>query len=317
MNYLPVELHTHSVHSDGKLEIEKLIEESKAFGYEAIFLTDHNTMSGLEDVKTFDLPLYKGVEWSTFHGHLLILGLPHAYDWTRANVDNLANLILEIKKDGNFVFGIAHPRLIGSPLCMGCHWDFNLKNYDVINFIEVYNGPNPHENYSSELNYQFWLDRVLEGNKIAPVAGRDWHTIQRDMLIPLTFLGIEGTLSEAYAIEALRKGRTYVSLGPVANLSISSDREYQLGDTATNGRYNFKIILHSSSFIEKSSKEITLDRILLFNNEEVIEERAIKYNEGLNFKFDLKRGFFRFEVLGEIDDKKVRLLISAPLWIGD
>ena len=47
MRWYPVELHTHTRHSDGAFTVEELVEAAARNGYRALALTDHNTSSGV------------------------------------------------------------------------------------------------------------------------------------------------------------------------------------------------------------------------------------------------------------------------------
>ena len=56
MKWIPTELHTHTIHSDGIFTVPRLCACAKLHGYEMIALTDHNTLSGLEELsKEFDV----------------------------------------------------------------------------------------------------------------------------------------------------------------------------------------------------------------------------------------------------------------------
>lgn len=72
-------IHTHTEHSDALFTVKDLIEESENFGYKRIILTDHNTSSGYREVleinseDTNDLIVVKGMELTTYFGHILIL----------------------------------------------------------------------------------------------------------------------------------------------------------------------------------------------------------------------------------------------------
>ena len=43
MRWYPVELHTHTCHSDGSFTVEALVDAAARNGYRALALTDHNT----------------------------------------------------------------------------------------------------------------------------------------------------------------------------------------------------------------------------------------------------------------------------------
>lgn len=45
MQWYPVELHTHTCHSDGDFNIKEIVHTAKRAGYQALAVTDHNTAS--------------------------------------------------------------------------------------------------------------------------------------------------------------------------------------------------------------------------------------------------------------------------------
>lgn len=88
MKWLACELHTHTVHSDGSQTLQELASGAGRLGFDAIALTDHNTMSGLngrEDAqRDSGLMIIPGMEWTTFYGHLVTIGLDGFVDWRKA-----------------------------------------------------------------------------------------------------------------------------------------------------------------------------------------------------------------------------------------
>lgn len=49
MKYYPIELHTHTKHSDGSFDVEQLNKSAIDFGYVGYFMTDHNTQSSYHE----------------------------------------------------------------------------------------------------------------------------------------------------------------------------------------------------------------------------------------------------------------------------
>ncbi len=81
---MPIDLHTHSTHSDGTLTPAELVTEAKRLGLSAVALTDHNTVSGipefLQEALRQGVPAVAGTELSTVYEgqeyHLLGLFIP-------------------------------------------------------------------------------------------------------------------------------------------------------------------------------------------------------------------------------------------------
>ncbi|PIN93744.1 hypothetical protein COU54_01795 [Candidatus Pacearchaeota archaeon CG10_big_fil_rev_8_21_14_0_10_31_24] len=74
-----VDLHTHTIYSDGTDSPESLVRAMIVSGVEAMALTDHDTMAGydeaLKEAKKWNLELIPGVEVSTHHYHILGLNV--------------------------------------------------------------------------------------------------------------------------------------------------------------------------------------------------------------------------------------------------
>ncbi len=103
---MPIDLHTHSTHSDGTLTPAELIRTVKNAGLSAAALTDHNTVSGvpafLKEAHRKGLTAVAGVELSTVCDgrelHLLGLFIPPEH---LANVTALTEDYLTRKEQSN------------------------------------------------------------------------------------------------------------------------------------------------------------------------------------------------------------------------
>ena len=84
------ELHCHTLHSDGAFTVDELIETAKNRLLAGICLTDHNTISGWSETESENtLAVLKGVEYTTYHGHMLSLGIKKPEIWyTISNIDS-------------------------------------------------------------------------------------------------------------------------------------------------------------------------------------------------------------------------------------
>ena len=103
IQYRPFEMHCHTHHSDGRFSVGQLLEAAEGYGYEGICLTDHNTMSGVREAAQpgrnapFVMP---GIEWTTFYGHLLVLGGTRYVDWRFVTPDTIDGALQEIREAG-------------------------------------------------------------------------------------------------------------------------------------------------------------------------------------------------------------------------
>ena len=104
-----IDLHTHSTASDGKLSPAELMRHAKAMGVEVIALTDHDTLSGLEEAsgeaKKIGIEFIPGIEISAENnpGTLHMLGyfvdpsdaeLVQTLSWLRGGRDDRNHIIL-------------------------------------------------------------------------------------------------------------------------------------------------------------------------------------------------------------------------------
>jgi hypothetical protein len=100
---MKIDLHMHSYHSDGKLDCRELLKEIKEAGIGMFSLTDHDTINGLEEMKTAlngeEVLFVPGVEIATkYKGkeyHLTVYG----YDETNKDFIDLIEEIKKIRTD--------------------------------------------------------------------------------------------------------------------------------------------------------------------------------------------------------------------------
>lgn len=236
MKWLACELHTHTLHSDGAQTLEELAEGAAKLGFDAIALTDHNTMTGLAGKETiskkFGLLIVPGMEWTTFYGHMVTIGLSEYADWRKADRSKIDEGIQAVHRLGG-IAGLAHPFRIGSPACTGCFWEYEIQDWSVVDYIEVWSETFASIRTNNRRAYALWTDKLSEGLRISATSGRDWH-VQKETDEPLsvTYLGIpEDELpKEEHLVNALREGKASVTIGPLLLLSVSCGGEsYALG----------------------------------------------------------------------------------------
>ncbi|MCH1638485.1 CehA/McbA family metallohydrolase [Paenibacillus timonensis] len=243
MKWLACELHTHTLHSDGVQTLEELAAGAAQLGFDAIALMDHNTMSGLAGkdsiASQYGLMILSGMEWTTFYGHMVTIGLSEYADWRRADRSMIDEGIQAVHRLGG-IAGLAHPFRIGSPACTGCFWEYELRDWSVVDYIEVWSGTFASIRTNNRRAYTLWTDKLNEGLRISATSGRDWHA-QSDTDEPLsvTYLGIpEGELpTEERLINALREGRAAVTMGPLLSLTVSlGGQSFGLGSVIPSPR---------------------------------------------------------------------------------
>lgn len=313
MSYLPCELHCHTVHSDGGFQVEELQQEAKKDHLALIALTDHNTFSGCQEIDESIIPTIKGIEWTTNYGHMLVLGAKEYVDWRDALPDNIDEKIKEIKAVGGIV-GVAHPYQLGSPLCTGGRWEFNVRDWSAVDYIEIW-----HDDFSSlkrenERAVEMWTALLDKGYRIAATYGRDWHRKEAKGHYGCTYLDLDRTDAPS-AIRAIRMGKTVVSTGAKFFFRLHRYGEtFGIGDTVKKGTYTFSFFTDLHSRMKDAGDESIIYKkikIVTNGNKTVLET---VYNER-HVRLKLVKGnWYRAELWGTVDGEEKPLAITSPVY---
>ncbi|MEM2930162.1 MAG: CehA/McbA family metallohydrolase [Thermoproteota archaeon] len=107
---MKIDLHVHTVHSDGNGTVREVLQNAKAKGLDGLAITDHATLEGYFKAKQYsgEMLVLPGYELSTDAGHVLIIGLEHLppkkgfvnYEW----------LVRWARDEGGLTI-LAHPAL--------------------------------------------------------------------------------------------------------------------------------------------------------------------------------------------------------------
>ncbi|MFD0958249.1 CehA/McbA family metallohydrolase [Paenibacillus chungangensis] len=239
-NWLPYELHTHTYHSDGNHSLLEMAEAAKEMGLHGFASTDHNTMTALLDKEQVELKtsmrIIRGLEWTTFFGHMVALGVDRYVEWRDLGIDDIHTGIARIHEAGGLA-GIAHPYRVGSPLCTGCYWEYPITDWHDVDYLEVWSYTFPSIMKSNQRAFQLWDDLLNQGYRITGVCGRDWHVIPDNEPNPIAVSYIycdkqeNSSVQERQVIEAISKGKVTVSVGPLLTFEIVyNNQKYEIGD---------------------------------------------------------------------------------------
>lgn len=314
MSYLPCELHCHTVHSDGAFQVRELLENAKADQLSIIALTDHNTFSGHAELDDTILPAIRGIEWTTYFGHMLALGAKEFVDWRDAVPTNIDEKIKEVKSAGGIV-GIAHPFQMGSPICTGGRWEFKVNDWNNVDYMEIW-----HEDLSvisseNKKSLALWTSLLDKGCKIAATYGRDWHRKETSGHYGCTYIDIDGEVNEKNALCAIKNGKTVVSSGAKFFFNLHRDGiTYSIGDTVKSGNYTFSFFTDLHSRQKDSGEEsIRYKKIkIVTNGSKVILETGFDKRK---VNLSLKKGhWYRAELWGSVDEKAQVLTITSPVY---
>lgn len=213
-----LELHNHTVESDGSLTCQELTEYLAADHVDAFAITDHNTTSGQKKIeqlleeKHYPISLIRGMEYTTYFGHILCLNLSKYVPWNSID-QHRPELLFEAAREKGALVGIAHPFSYGDPFARGCRFEMTVSDYSKVDFIEIFNNPELlHE--VNERGTNLWMSLIFSGYQITATSGMDLHN--RAKLAGCYATYIEGKSGDNIASEldtAIHTHRTWVSKG--------------------------------------------------------------------------------------------------------
>lgn len=321
MNWFATELHCHTIHSDGRFTTKELIETARQYSLDGIALTDHNTISGWADLpdetEKNAMPVLKGIEWTTFFGHMLVMDCPVFVDWRDALPDSIDEKIHKIRSYGGVV-GIAHPFELGSPMCTGCYWDYPVRKWENVNYIEVWSEAFPAVNTLNHRAVELWNHILDQGYPIAATHGKDWHRLKQEAEPDAcTYIGTQSNiLSPADIKTALLEGRTVVSMGPLFIMKAKQNNtEYEIGSTLPCGktRFAFNVNLQArKSHWEKFGIRTESVHLITKGGKSIGE--AILNNNTACIEIIAEEGWYRGELWGSAMGQSCCLAMTSPFY---
>lgn len=226
--YKRLELHNHTTESDSSLSCSELLEYMINDRVDAFALTDHNTISGHAKMKALlsetnaPIACIYGMEYTTYYGHILCLNLAEYVPWETID-KNHPELLFAAARQKGALAGIAHPFSFGEPFARGCRFEMNVTDYSVVDFIEIFNNPEPLYEVN-EPGLLLWENLVLAGKRLAATCGMDLHGAWSMADQYATFIEGEPGGDVAAELEsAVRNQRTWVSRGPILTARLLPD----------------------------------------------------------------------------------------------
>jgi hypothetical protein len=211
------DLHSHSVHSDGQDTLAEMAHSAAAIGLDFRAATDHNTTSQTAELETWSgSPLQiRGIECTTFFGHVNVLGAADWIDWRIESAVTGARSIFDQAAAQGALTVAAHPRDRGNPSCTGCRWEYPTAELRRVDAIEVWNAGWLDPGNGNPEALDMWTDQLMAGNETVAVAGTDTHRISEYERtdLPYNWVHADG-LGEREILDAIRLGRVYLSSGP-------------------------------------------------------------------------------------------------------
>jgi len=224
------ELHSHSLHSDGKTPVSGMLEAARKFGLDFISLTDHFTHAGWKEADSLssaDLCVIHGIELTGHAGHTNLHGLS---EWVSTFVDEPGsewniNAVARAARAQGGLFCVNHP----FSLTLG--WRYHALEWNLVDALEIYHhleGPN------NTAQLGLWDGLLRAGQRVTGVAGTDSHDAfsGRHRLGQVFTVVHADSLSPTAILDGVRAGRAYVSLGPALEFRAhEGDAEATMGQS--------------------------------------------------------------------------------------
>lgn len=209
------ETHLHTLHSDGRDTPRAMLDACQRAGYGFVAITDHNTISGVDEAKAaadaLGLIVLSRLELTTFHGHAVCLGVEHVPEW-RALDETGVDPFVRAVHDQAGLFCVSHPLRLGSPVCSGCAWEWQIQATSV-DLWEIFSGGNP-EPPHPEMAELAWREVLAASGHAAPVAAGDVHAVSAaEVSRPATFV-YAADATAASVLMALKAACSFASRGP-------------------------------------------------------------------------------------------------------
>ena len=235
------DLHGHTLHSDGRWDVDGLLNFAREHQLDFVTLTDHNTIAGLQemDSKTSDdLLTMGGFELTTFHGHALALGVRKMLDWRVTPERSMTKIKAEVEALGG-LFVIAHPKAPGDGYCTGCRWEYWDMMPSTALAVEVWN-----EEWDSSSNndaaVQLWYQWLNQGFRIYATVGTDIHG-PSDQEFGFNIVYADDRNQRAI-LDAVQLGHHYLSSGPQIEFTGESSQGHSamMGDSLLGDSYTIR-----------------------------------------------------------------------------
>ncbi len=226
-----IELHNHTVESDGNLTAKELVDFFLNENIHSFSLTDHNTISGFSVLDEYlkekpEFEYVKGYELTSYHGHILCHNITKYVAWDDIELSNCDKLLDRVHEDGGVV-GLAHPKHFSQPIANGTGFVMEINDYNKIDFIEIINFGTPDFPCNIQA-IKMWEDLVFKGYKIAPTAGLDLHAKKDISMAHTTYMELPDDFKDKSLSEqldyAIKNQKTLVSRGILLHSKIEGDR---------------------------------------------------------------------------------------------
>jgi len=210
------DLHTHTVHSDGRWTPRKLVASARARGLDFLGTSDHNTSSSTRiwgRAVPDDFLLVSGEEVTTRNGHWLSTGTPAGtwIDWRYRAADQKLGRFTDLTRSLGGAAIAAHPTVPVN----GTRWDFG---FDDVDAVEVWNGP--WTNFNQQM-VAAWQRLLAAGTYVPAVGNSDSHHDGQVVGLPMTSYRLD-TLATAAVVSAVQGGHAWIAESSDVDLTFTA-----------------------------------------------------------------------------------------------
>lgn len=299
------ELHSHTNHSDAEWDCQELVQAAEERELDFLASTDHNTISPLMEISSDKVLIIPGMEFTTFEGHALALGITSWIDWRSGDNGRTMNDIARETRDAGGLFIIAHPFRMGDPVCTGCRWSYKEMDPSLVDGIEVWSRNWDSFGNQNPWNLEFWEDYRRIGHTPTAIASCDVHNYDEwGNKSPACYVFADG-LSLRAILEGIRQGRVINTSGPWLCFNIldaEGNVEGGVGDTIffEEGQQNLIAVW------KDVPEEITL---FLLHDHSIFQQKKVSSEGSLQFALQ-DAGEYRLELRAE---NETLLAITNPV----
>lgn len=222
------DLHTHTVHSDGRWTQDGLLAAAREAGLDFIGSSEHNTHTAsltwgrhVPD----DFLVLNGEEVTTRAGHWQAMGLPAGtwVDWRfRPDDDQLARFTGQVRSLGGLA--VANHPFVPIPTTK---WDFGY-DYAHMDAVEIWNGP---WTTDDQVGVDHWHALLVAGRFVPVIGNSDSHHPGQQVGRAQTVVRAD-SLSVGAVVDGLRGGHSWLAESSAVDLSLTAEGG---GGTATCG----------------------------------------------------------------------------------
>ncbi len=310
------DLHLHTGHSDGvcasqsgtkiPCPVIRTLETAVARGLDFVAITDHNTVSQLDEIRAaqpaFDrLLIISGQEVTTFFGHFNVFGVDQPVDFRIGpGARSFADTVARVHALGGLV-SINHPALPSGEICMGCGWRMpDAVGPDAVgpgkvgpgaggvrvDAVEAVNGGAWLAGGTADgplSGIPFWI-KALAAAPVTAIGGSDNHdatqAVDRPGTIgrPTTVVEASG-LTQVAIIDGLRRGRAFIDLagapGTLLDITVGAG-----SDLARMGAV-LRVVPGASIDVTIDARAPSDNRIELIIDDAVVADAAFSGNGNL------------------------------------